>query len=210
MDQHGAGGAAGGSFGRLLATGAGFTRFHGLWGTGLTLGTTARPRRRGNEGDEPNASVSCSTPRLILPREWHQPPSPVRSVHPRDIENARFCGCVTEKTTRLASACAAACKGVGSGGSISIPRGCRPTTLAASTASKKVENHAHSVALFAIYYNFVHIHKTLRTRQRWPLASRRGFGRLVISWTYWKLGKWPLKGRQHDVAHGSVWQGRMP
>jgi hypothetical protein len=29
--------------------------------------------------------------------------------------------------------------------------------------SKKVENHAHSVALFALYYNFVRIHKTLRT-----------------------------------------------
>jgi acyl dehydratase len=27
--------------------------------------------------------------------------------------------------------------------------------------SKKVENHAHSVALFAMYYNFVRIHKTL-------------------------------------------------
>ena len=29
--------------------------------------------------------------------------------------------------------------------------------------SKNVENHAHSVALFAIYYNFVRLHKTLRT-----------------------------------------------
>jgi IS1 family transposase len=29
--------------------------------------------------------------------------------------------------------------------------------------SKKVENHAHSVALFAMYYNFVKLHKTLRT-----------------------------------------------
>jgi len=29
--------------------------------------------------------------------------------------------------------------------------------------SKKIENHAHSVALFALYYNFVRIHKTLRT-----------------------------------------------
>lgn len=29
--------------------------------------------------------------------------------------------------------------------------------------SKKVENHAHSVGLFAMYYNFVRIHKTLRT-----------------------------------------------
>jgi IS1 family transposase len=28
--------------------------------------------------------------------------------------------------------------------------------------SKKVENHAHSVALFALYYNFVRVHKTLR------------------------------------------------
>jgi hypothetical protein len=28
---------------------------------------------------------------------------------------------------------------------------------------QKVENHAHSVALFAMYYNFVRIHKTLRT-----------------------------------------------
>src|SRR5882672_12435346 len=28
--------------------------------------------------------------------------------------------------------------------------------------SKKVENHAYSVALFAMYYNFVRIHKTLR------------------------------------------------
>jgi cytochrome c peroxidase len=29
--------------------------------------------------------------------------------------------------------------------------------------SKKIENHAHSVALFAMYYNFVRLHKTLRT-----------------------------------------------
>ena len=29
--------------------------------------------------------------------------------------------------------------------------------------SKKIENHAHSVALFAMCYNFVCIHKTLRT-----------------------------------------------
>jgi len=28
--------------------------------------------------------------------------------------------------------------------------------------SKKVENHAWAVALFAMYYNFVRIHKTLR------------------------------------------------
>ena len=28
--------------------------------------------------------------------------------------------------------------------------------------SKKVENHAHAVALHMMYYNFVRIHKTLR------------------------------------------------
>jgi hypothetical protein len=28
--------------------------------------------------------------------------------------------------------------------------------------SKKIENHAHSVALFAMYDNFVRIHKALR------------------------------------------------
>jgi hypothetical protein len=28
---------------------------------------------------------------------------------------------------------------------------------------KENRNHAHPVALFAMYYNFVHIHKTLRT-----------------------------------------------
>jgi IS1 family transposase len=31
-----------------------------------------------------------------------------------------------------------------------------------SAFSKKVENHAHTVALHMMYYNFVHIHKTLR------------------------------------------------
>ena len=35
--------------------------------------------------------------------------------------------------------------------------------FAALTFSKKIENHAHSVTLFAMYYNFVRIHKTLRT-----------------------------------------------
>jgi hypothetical protein len=46
--------------------------------------------------------------------------------------------------------------------------------------SKKVENHAHSVALFAIYYNFVRVHKTLRvtpamaanvTKRLWEMSD---------------------------------------
>jgi IS1 family transposase len=39
----------------------------------------------------------------------------------------------------------------------------RRFTRLTNAFSKKMENHAHSVALFAMYYNFVHIHKTLRT-----------------------------------------------
>ena len=46
--------------------------------------------------------------------------------------------------------------------------------------SKKVENHAHSVALFPMYYNFVRVHKTLRvtpamaanvTKRLWEMSD---------------------------------------
>jgi len=42
---------------------------------------------------------------------------------------------------------------------------------------KKVENHAHAVALHMMYYNFVHIHQTLRVTPgdgRWRVGSALG------------------------------------
>src|SRR5207244_13234211 len=39
----------------------------------------------------------------------------------------------------------------------------RRFTRLTNAFSKKIENNAHAVALFAMYYNFVRIHKTLRT-----------------------------------------------
>ena len=38
----------------------------------------------------------------------------------------------------------------------------RRFTRLANAFSKKVENHAHAVALHMFYYNFVRIHKTLK------------------------------------------------
>lgn len=38
----------------------------------------------------------------------------------------------------------------------------RRLTRLANAFSKKLENHAHMVALYALWYNFVRIHKTLR------------------------------------------------
>ncbi len=46
---------------------------------------------------------------------------------------------------------------------LSVRMHTRRFTRLTNAFSKKIENHTHSVALFAMYYNFVRIHKTLRT-----------------------------------------------
>ena len=40
--------------------------------------------------------------------------------------------------------------------------GMRRFTRLANTFSKKLENHERTVALYFMYYNFAHIHQTLR------------------------------------------------
>ena len=55
----------------------------------------------------------------------------------------------------------------------------RRFTRLTNAFSKKVENHPYSVALFAVYYNFVRIHKTLRTT---PAMSVKLTSRL------WEIG----------------------
>ena len=55
----------------------------------------------------------------------------------------------------------------------------RRFTRLTNAFSKKVENHAHSVALFAMYYNFVRIHKTLRTT---PAMAAKVTKRLWEDW----------------------------
>jgi hypothetical protein len=39
----------------------------------------------------------------------------------------------------------------------------RRFTRLTNAFSKKLDNHAHMVALYALWYNFVRIHKTVRT-----------------------------------------------
>jgi hypothetical protein len=64
----------------------------------------------------------------------------------------------------------------------------RRFTRLTNAFSKKLENHAHMVALYALWYNFVRIQKTLRTSpamaagmetRLWSMAGRASRGSSV-------------------------------
>jgi hypothetical protein len=68
----------------------------------------------------------------------------------------------------------------------------RRFTRLTNAFSKKVENHAHSVALFALYYNFVRIHKTLRTTPAMAAGITKRLweiGNIVDVLEAWEAGK---------------------
>jgi hypothetical protein len=67
----------------------------------------------------------------------------------------------------------------GHGLGIQVPcfGGDRSFTRLTHAFSRKVENHAHFVALFAMYYNFVRLHETLRTTPARPLKGLTAFGK---------------------------------
>ena len=77
----------------------------------------------------------------------------------------------------------------------------RRFTRLTNAFSKKIENHAHMVALYALWYNFVKIHKTLKMtpamaagwRQRPALVDgrrcRAGRGVRAQAWPAWPYKK---------------------
>ena len=54
----------------------------------------------------------------------------------------------------------------------------RRFTRLTNAFSKKFENHAHMVAIYAVWYNFIRIHKTLRVTP----AMAAGLSEIVMDW----------------------------
>jgi hypothetical protein len=55
----------------------------------------------------------------------------------------------------------------------------RRFTRLTNAFSKKFENHAHMVAIYAVWYNFLRIHKTLRVTP----AMAAGLSKSVMDWS---------------------------
>src|ERR1700757_3168914 len=56
----------------------------------------------------------------------------------------------------------------------------RRFTRLTNAFSKKFENHAHVVAIYAVWYNWIRIHKSLRVTR----AMAAGLSKTVMSWEY--------------------------
>jgi hypothetical protein len=54
--------------------------------------------------------------------------------------------------------------------------------------SRKVDNHAHMVAIHFMHYNFAKVHKTLWATQRWKRDSVTAFGQLRKSF-FWQTNR---------------------
>ena len=77
---------------------------------------------------------------------------------------------------------------------LTLRMGSRRFTRLTNAFSKKVENHAHSVAIHTMHYNFVRIHQTLRCSP----AMAAG-----VSATLWELAdmvkvleEWEARGKE--------------
>jgi hypothetical protein len=56
----------------------------------------------------------------------------------------------------------------------------RRFTRLTNAFSKKFENHTHMVAIYAVWYNWIRIHKSLRVTR----AMAAGLSKTVMSWEY--------------------------
>ena len=68
----------------------------------------------------------------------------------------------------------------------------RRFTRLTNAFSKKVENHAHAVALHMMYYNFVRMHKTLRMTPAMPAGVTKRWG---VSTQVSTRGTWGVSTR---------------
>ena len=75
----------------------------------------------------------------------------------------------------------------------------RRMTRLTNAFSKKMENHAHAMALHFLYYNFVRIHKTLKVTPAMAAGVTDRLGKSRTWSTCWK------HGRYFNDLEGGVW-----